>query len=445
VIPSDVITSDDGTSAGFSARYWTNLAREGAPAIDRVDVTASLKLGFVSLPSFNAQSPKLPETTGIGADMSALWEGALTVPVTGSYLFSLGVEGSGTLFIDDEPVATIEDSAGFTSTTYTVDLTAGDVHDIRVEYAHDVPTGTDGGPQVKLGWVPPSGFVAAKAQAAAQLAAASDVAVVVVRDLATEGADKPDIDLPQGQDDLIRAVSAANPNTVVVLTTGGAVETDSWDAAVPAVLEAWYGGQEQGSAIAGILFGDVDPSGRLPITFPHSIDQTPTSTPEQFPGVGLDVQYSEGLNVGYKGYIDLGIDPKYPFGYGLSYNDELETVVSRIPDRGRIDADTGLIRANDLRIRVRVNNDTEAAGTEVVQVYVGPLPGVQSVQRQLAGWVKLSVDADGHKSQTLKLDPQSFAYWNVDSDAWVTPKGDVELFVGDSVETATSAGTFTIR
>jgi beta-glucosidase len=243
---------------------------------------------------------------------------------------------------------------------------------------------------------------------------------------------------------LIQAVSAANPNTVVVLTTGGAVEMDSWDAAVPAVLEAWYGGQEQGSAIAGILFGDVNPTGRLPITFPHSIDQTPTSTPEQFPGVGLDVQYSEGIYVGYKGYTKLGIEPKYEFGYGLSYNEGLETVVQRIPDRARIDDDSGLIRGNDLRVRIRVNNDTDARGTEVAQVYVGKLPGVDSPERALAGWVKLTVDADRHKSQTLKLDPESFAYWDAEANAWVTPTGDVELFVGDSVETAVSAGTFTI-
>jgi beta-glucosidase len=446
VIPSDVITSDDGTTPGFSAQYWTNLTREGTPGVDRVDPSAALKLGFVSRVPFNAQSPKLPETgTEYFNDMSGLWEGALTVPVTGSYQFSLGVEGSGTLFIDDQPVATLDDAAEFASVTYDVELTEGDVHDLRVEYAHDVVTGTDGGPQVKLGWVPPEGFVSPKAQAAAAAAAAADVAVVLARDLATEGPDKPDMDLPQGQDDLIRAVSAANPNTVVVLTTGGAVEMDSWDSTVPAVLEAWYGGQEQGSAIAGILFGDVNPTGRLPITFPHSIDQTPTSTPEQFPGVGLDVQYSEGIYVGYKGYTKFGIDPKYPFGYGLSYNEGLETVVSRIPGRARIDDDTGLIRGKDLRVRVRVNNDTEAVGTEVVQVYVGPLPGVESPERALAGWAKLTVDAGRHKSQTLKLDPESFAYWDTEANGWVTPTGKVELFVGDSVETAVSAGSFTIR
>jgi beta-glucosidase len=446
VVPSDVVTADDGTTPGFTARYWTNLNREGAPGIERIDPTASIRLGFVARVPFNAQSPKLPDT---GVEyfntVSADWNGSLTVPVTGSYDFSLGVEGSGTLFIDDQPVATIDDASDFASATYTADLTEGDVHDIRIEYTHDVEAGTDGGAQVKFGWTPPEGFVAAKAQEAAALAADSDVAVVVARDLATEGADKPDIDLPQGQDDLIRAVTAANPNTVVVLTTGGGVEMDSWDADVPAVLQAWYGGQQQGAAIAGILFGDVDPSGRLPITFPHSIEETPTSTPEQFPGVGLDVQYSEGIYVGYKGYIEQGIEPKYPFGYGLSYNEGLETVVSRIPDRGRVDDDTGLIRANDLRVRVRVNNDTDAVGTEVVQVYAGPLPGVESAERTLAGWVKLTVDADGHRSQTLKLDPESFAYWDSASDAWVTPTGDVELFIGDSVESAVSAGSFTVR
>ena len=446
VIPSDVVVAADGSTPGFSAQYWQNLNWEGTPVVDRIDISPALKLGFVSRVPFNAQSPKLPETsTDLFNDMSARWEGTLTVPVTGDYQFSFGVEGSGTLFIDDAPVAAIDDAGSFASTSYDVALTAGDLHSLRIEYSHDVVTDRDGGPQVKLGWVTPDGFVTGKAQEAAALAAASDVAVVVVRDLATEGPDKPDMDLPQGQDDLVRAVTAANPNTVVVLTTGGAVEMDSWDAGVPAVLEAWYGGQEQGSAIANILFGDVNPSGRLPITFPRSIDQTPTSTPEQFPGVGLDVQYSEGIYVGYKGYTKFGIEPKYPFGYGLSYTDGLSTQVDRIPTQGRIDPDNGLIRDNDLRIRVRVNNASDAAGTEVVQVYVGPLPGVEGPEKSLAGWTKLAVAADSHEGKTIKLDPESFAYWDVDSDRWVTPTGSVELFVGTSVDNAVSAGSFTVR
>jgi beta-glucosidase len=445
VIPSDVVTASDGSTTGFSAQYWTNLTREGTPGIDRIDPSAAIKLGFVSRTSFNAQSPKLPETgTEYFDEMSALWQGTLTVPVTGSYQFSLGVEGSGTLFIDDQPVANLDDAAEFSSVMYDVDLTAGDVHSLRLEYAHDVVTSPDGGPQVKLGWVPPEGFVTAKTQAAAEAAAAADVAIVVARDLSTEGPDKPDIDLPQGQDTLIREVSAANPNTVVVLTTGGAVEMDSWDSTVPAVLEAWYGGQEQGTAIANILFGEVDPSGRLPITFPRSIDQTPTSTPEQFPGVGLDVQYSEGIFVGYRGYTKFGIEPKYPFGYGLSYNDELETQVNTLPRRVHVDDETGLIRQDDLEVRVKVKNHSDAAGTEVIQVYAGALPGVDSAERVLAGWAKLTVEAGNNENHTLRLDPQSFAYWDTVADAWATPTGEVELFVGDSVETAESVGSLLI-
>jgi beta-glucosidase len=244
---------------------------------------------------------------------------------------------------------------------------------------------------------------------------------------------------------LIKEVSAANPNTVVVLTTGGAVEMDSWDSAVPAVLEAWYGGQEQGTAIANILFGAVDPSGRLPITFPHSIDQTPTSTPEQFPGVGLDVQYSEGIFVGYRGYTKFGIEPKYPFGYGLSYNDELETRVNKLPRQVHVDDETGLIRQDDLVVPVKVKNHSDRAGTEVIQVYAGALPGVDSAERVLAGWAKLTVDAGDQVRHSLRLDPQSFAYWDTAANEWATPTGKVELFVGDSVETAESVGTLVVK
>src|SRR5258707_2483202 len=156
-------------------------------------------------------------------------------------------------------------------------------------------------------------------QEAAAVAARSEVAVVVVRDYRNEPADLPGLTLSNEQDLLIQVIAAANPRTIVVLATGGPALMP-WLDQVPAVLESWYGGQEQGNALADILFGDVTPSGKLPVTFPRSDHDTPVSSPEQYAGrYGFVAHYSEGLGVGYRGYDQCGIEPLFPFGYGLSY------------------------------------------------------------------------------------------------------------------------------
>ena len=142
--------------------------------------------------------------------------------------------------------------------------------------------------------------------------------MVFASNFETEGADLATIDLPAGENQLISAVAAANPNTVVVLNTGSAV-TMPWLNQVKGVIEAWYPGQDDGDEIAAVLFGDVNPSGKLPVTFPQSLAQVPASTAAQWPGTNGTVQYSEGILVGYRWYTTKHITPLFPFGYGLSY------------------------------------------------------------------------------------------------------------------------------
>jgi beta-glucosidase len=443
-VPSDVLTTNGGADAGLTARYWTNLTQDGEPGIDRIEPSATLYLGFPSYPNLNAQSPELPETPQTFTnDMSAEWTGTLTVPRTGEYTFSLGAEGSATLFVDGVAQLDVQDATTYEADTWTIALTAGDTHDVRIAYVHDTPTGTDGGPKLKFGWEPPRRFVAAQAQAAADLAADSDVAIVVVRDLATEGVDRPNLNLPQGQEALIRAVTRANPNTIVVLTTGGPVDVSSWSDDAAGILEAWYGGQRQGTAIARLLFGDVNPSGHLPVTFPYSEAETPTATAEQYPGEGLDAQYSEGIYVGYKGYAEQDIDARYPFGYGLSYT-TWRSRVTELPTAVAVASD-GLIAPNDLEVTARVRNTGTRDGSAVVQLYAGTLPGdIRTPERQLAGWARVSVDGGDVQVTTISLDPKSFATWDSEGDRWVTPRGSVELFLGTSVENATSVGSVVV-
>lgn len=427
-IPSDFLTSTDGTP-GLRAEYFSTQDFSGTPIADRTEPYAAINAGFFLFEGFNAQSPHFPtQTRDMGP--SIRWTGTLTAPVDGTYELAVTTTGTARVFLDDVEVLSPVPASTPTTSTYTVDLVAGTAYDLRVEYVNDGPAGTDAGAVFQLGWTPPDGVVAPQALAAADLARSSQAAVVVVRDYSSEGGDKPDLDLPNGQAELVRQVAAANPRTIVVLATGGAVQTSDWEQGVPAIVHSWFGGQEQGNALARILFGDVNPSGKLPITMPVDEESTPVSSPAQFPGDGLDQQFSEGIYVGYRGYEEEGITPQYSFGTGLSYTTfdyrNLRTNVA-----GGLGAQGNGSR---LQVKVAVRNTGAVAGTETVQVYVGNLPTrqVQSAKKVLAGWATVTLQPGERQQVTVELSPESVSYWDVDRDRWRTPRGSIPVYVGSS-------------
>ena len=429
-IPSDFLTPPDGAGNGLRAEYFYNQDFSGSPSLDRTEPYIGLNGGFFLYEGFNASSPHFPAQPPAlnNPNLSIRWTGSVTAPADGTYQMVLVTKGSTTVYLDDDAVLTTAASADVATYTVDVPLIAAEPHSLRVEYINDAPGSSDGGPAVKLAWTTPAGVVAPQARAAAELAADSDVAVVLARDYSSEGGDRPDLNLPNGQEELIRQVAAANPRTVVVLTSGAAVQTSEWEDGIPAILQAWYGGQEQGNAIARILFGDVNPSGRLPITIPVNEASTPVSTPAQYPGNGLDQSFSEGIFVGYRGYEQFDIEPQYAFGYGLSYT-------TYDYSRVRVRSDGPAAAAGDgYSVDVRVENTGDVAGTETVQVYAGPLPtdAVTTAPKSLAGWAKVDLNPGERKRVQVSLDPQSFSYWDVDADTWVTPEGAVPLYVGSS-------------
>jgi beta-glucosidase len=428
-IPSDFLTPAAGEGQGLRAEYFFNQNFSGTPALDRTEPYVGVNGGFFLFEGFNAASPHFPAQTGElnSPNLSIRWTGSLTAPTDGTYQLALVSKGATTVYLDEEPIFTTTSSNEIATNTVDVPLTAGEPHELRVDYVNNV-SDADAAPAVKLAWTTPAGVVAPQARAAAQLAAESDIAVVFARDYSSEGGDRPDLNLPNGQEELIRQVAAANPRTIVVLTSAGAVQTSEWEAGVPAILQAWYGGQEQGNAIARILFGDVNPSGRLPITIPVDEASMPVSTQAQYPGDGLDQQYSEGIFVGYRGYEERGIEPQYSFGHGLSYT---TYDYSRLRVRSQGAKAAG---GAGYSIDVRVENTGDVAGTETVQVYAGQLPtdAVESAQKSLAGWAQVDLKPGERKRVQVSLDPESFSYWDVGNDEWVTPEGAVPLFVGSS-------------
>ncbi len=271
--------------------------------------------------------------------------------------------------------------------------------------------------------------------AAVAAAKRAQIAIVMVGDENTEGRDHP-ITLPEGQDKLIEAVAKANPKTIVVVKSGSAILMP-WINEVPVVLEAWYPGEEDGNAVADVLTGKVDPSGKLPITFPASVDQTLAKNPEQYPGVNETVQYTEGLDVGYRGYAANHETPQFPFGFGLSYTtfsfDGLKV--------------THAAGSHDATVSFKVTNTGKVAGAEVAQLYLG-FPNIAEGNEppiQLKGFQKVMLTPGESKTVELKLDAHAFSYWSVKQHAWEIAPGVFQVMVGDSSANTPLKSTLTMQ
>lgn len=271
--------------------------------------------------------------------------------------------------------------------------------------------------------------------AAANAAKRSQVAIVMVGDQNTEGRDHP-IALPDAQNQLIEAVAKANPKTIVVVKSGSAVQMP-WIDDVPAVLEAWYPGEEDGNAVTDVLTGKVDPSGKLPLTFPRDVDQTLAKNPEQYPGMDGTVRYTEGLEVGYRGYAANNVTPLFPFGFGLSY-----TTFSF----GDLKV-THASGSENASVSFKIANTGKVAGAEVAQLYLG-FPNIAEGNEppiQLKGFRKVMLNPGESKTVELKLDAHSFSYWSVQSHAWKVAPGDFQVMVGDSSANTPLKSTITIQ
>ena len=260
---------------------------------------------------------------------------------------------------------------------------------------------------------------------ATALAQRSDIALVFAGlngEWDGEGQDRPQIELPGRQNDLIAKVAAANPKTVVVLQSGCPV-TMPWLADVAAVLQAWYPGQEAGHAIADVLLGKADPGGRLPQTFPRRIEDDPTVI--NYPGENGRVRYGEGLFVGYRYYDKKKITPLFPFGHGLSYTTFRLGALRLSSDR--------LAPGAAFTASIDVTNTGSRAGSTVVQFYVSdPGARVARPDKELKGFAKLHLSPGETRIATATFDMRSLAFWDTALRAWVAEAGTFEILAGFS-------------
>jgi len=252
----------------------------------------------------------------------------------------------------------------------------------------------------------------------------------------SEGFDREDMELPGAQAELVETVAKANKNTIVVLNNGSPVSMERWIDKVSAVVEAWFPGQECGNAIADILFGEVNPSGKLPETFPKRIEDNPAYI--NYPGESGKALYGEGIFVGYRYYDARKIEPLFPFGYGLSYTTfEYSNLRIGSPD---------LRMGDKLMVDVDVKNIGKREGKEVVQLYISDIEsGLVRPAKELKGFGKIGLNPGETKTASFVLDRRDLSFYDPDQKQWVAEPGEFEVLVGSSSRDIRASASFTLR
>jgi len=261
---------------------------------------------------------------------------------------------------------------------------------------------------------------------ATKLAASADLAIVFVSTTSSEGIDRTTLSLGDDQNNLVKAVASSQPNTIVVAHIPGAVLMP-WETSVPAILAAFMPGQETGNAIADVLFGDVNPSAKLPLTFPLSDKLIPVNTVDQYPGVNNEAAYSEGLLVGYRWYDAKRALPLYPFGHGLSYTTFTYS---------------NLVIKNDHTVSFDLKNTGSVAGAEVAQLYLGFPSSAGEPPQQLKRFKRVDLEPGHTVHVTLQLKFSDFQIWDIPSHSWTPVHGTFNVAVGSSSRDIRLRGSF---
>jgi len=404
---SEFVTAPGGES-GLKGEYFDNEDLRGAPVLVRTDKHIHFDWGEGSF------APNHPVD-----HFSIRWTGYFVPRKSGDYKFFTSADDGARLYIGDESV--IDD---WQPHSQTVDsgarhLEAGQVYKIRLEYFEAV-----GSAIVGFGVTRAESFIGSKTKA---LAAKADAVVICVGfdpKTESEGSDRT-FQLPGGQDELIQQITAVNKNTIVVLTAGGNVDMMRWADRVPAILHAWYPGQEGGTALAQILFGDYSPSGKLPASFERRWEDNPTF-PSYYPEKGgARVQYSEGVFVGYRHYDRSETKPLFAFGYGLSYTTFGYSNLSVVPQTGNLN--------EPVTVSFDLKNTGHREGAEIAQLYVGENhASVPRPVKELKGFAKVSLKPGETKRVTLVLDRRAFSFYDVKKSDWGANAGDFTILIGGS-------------
>ena len=410
-IDSSYLTLPDDSGPGLLGEYYNNMTLSGSAVLTRTDLTVDF--------DWAAGSPG----GGVNSDgFSVRWTGKLNVPTSDWYDFATATDDGVRLYIDGALVIDDWTDHALKTNTYTMYLDAAGTYNIEMRYYEN------GGDAVAiLGWINTTQLL----NEAVAAATAADIAIVfpgLSSGEEGEGSDRASMDLNSEQVTLIQQVTLANPNTIVVMIAGSQVGMDTWIDEVPAMMQAWYGGQEAGTAIADVLFGEINPSGKLPMTFTRQWSDHPCYT--NYPGN----VYTEDIYVGYRHFDKYAITPLFAFGHGLSYTtfqySNLSIDASGLPD-GKV------------RVSVDVQNTGSRSGDEVVQLYLKDVAAsVGRPEKELKRFAKVQL-APGQSTQVaFELDLSALSYYDVSGSQWVAEPGIFQVQVGSSSRDIRLTGTF---
>ncbi len=427
-VEKERFTHPDGTTQGLKAELYNNLDLSGEPDLIRVDDRISAW--------WDGSGP----ASGIISEkrFSIRWSGTFTATETGDTEFFLINSGTARIWLDEQMI--LENEAGLQTSVdldldrmvvkTTVKLERNKTYAFRAEYVSG-----ENNPFAKVDflYIPALSVQGDLIERAVSVAKNCDAAIVVAglsNTYESEGYDRPDMDLPGDQDELIRAVAGVNPKTVVVVNVGAPVKMD-WIKAVNAVILAYYPGQEGGHALADILFGDVNPSGKLTVTFPKRLEDNPAYL--DYPGL-KDVHYGEGVFVGYRYYDTKNVATLFPFGHGLSYT-TFEYKDLKLPEK--------VSEGEDFEVSLVIENAGNRSGKEVVQLYVHDVQAsLNRPIKELKGFTKIDLEPGESKRVSFTLTPRSLAFFDPSLSEWIAEPGQFEVIVGSSSQDLRLRGVF---
>jgi beta-glucosidase len=417
---SDLASATDFSTAaatgqpGIQAEYFENEELKGKPVVSRVEQHVDFGTGARLL---------FPEQT-----LSSRWTGYYTPQTAGSYdIFvqtTREIGGNYRLFVDDKLIIDNWTILTALADYRTLNLSAGKHKVVLEQHGRGLRRAA----KLRMGIVSVDKLVNDDAK---KMAANVDAVVVAAgfdSESEAESADRT-FRLPLGHDQLIQQMAAANKNTILVLNSGGAVDMAPWLDRIPALVAAWYPGQEGGTAVAEVLFGDVNPSGRLPVTFEQRWEDNPVHE-NYYPAAGTKrVEYKEGIFVGYRGYERAGTKPLFPFGFGLSYTTFKYDNLTVRPVTTTVGNETG----RRFEVSFSITNTGGRDGADVAQVYVGDNHAkVPRPAKELKGFVKVNLRPGQTRRVSVILDARSLSYFDVDNKQWRADAGDFYILVGRS-------------
>lgn len=386
----------------LKVQYFTNKSLQGTPLVERNEN---------GIDNLWTGSP----APGVGATtFSVRWTGTITPSESGEFEFQARGDDGYRVYLDDKPIIDEWRDQGPFSVRATANLLKGKSYRLRVEYYQ-----AGGGAEIRLGWGKVTSAPYEEAAAAAKNAEIAIVCIGLAPAIEHEGDDRP-FSLPRGQDELVQAVVKANPNTIVVLNGGGAVDMRKWIDRVPALVMAWYPGQNGNQALAEILFGDISPSGKLPISIAKRWEDCESYG--NYPGADHKVEYKEGVFVGYRHFDRGKAKPLFPFGFGLTYS---TFKYSNLAVEQRAFGET--------LVRFDVQNTGKFVADEIAQVYVTPAPApVPRPAKELKGFLRVRLQPGEKKTLVVRLDPRAFSFFHVRKHEWEVERGDYGILVGSS-------------